>query len=222
MKQSKYLSRAEFKEKMEREREREKEKEKKKEEDNEENEEEEEEEDDDKNKQNEQKQKPIQSSTRPIINKDIKTSIKKDEKPPVMSSHTFNRRILHTRNLENNVKEGSNNASKDPQDKDKEKDKNPTQNIPTNSRIIIKRDSLRTNQSHPYTLKMIQNSSRSHLLKTQIPSNNSSQAQTQSQTHLKTQNSQSNMLRPQIPSKIESQTQATQNNRYTRRRKHYR
>ena len=211
MKANKFLSRAEYrKERMEREKE--KEKEKKKEEDNEENEEEEDdEEEEEKNKVNVQKQKPIPSS-RPIVNKDIKTIIKRDEKP-IMTSHTFNRRIIYMKKDDNNNPKDGSNVNKDGQEKII------TSNIIGNR--IIKKDSLRTNQSHPFSLKMIQSSSKGQLLKNQTSSNNVSQTQTptqtQTQTKLKPQNSQSHLLRAQIPSKIESQPQASQNNRYTRR-----
>ena len=175
--------------------------------DNDENEEEEDdEEDDEKNKDNTQKSRTFQSS-RPVINKDVKsTIISRDERSKLtttQNSQTFNRqRIIYARNQDNsNLKESSNIRGG-------EQDKNQT--ITPASRIIAKTNyASRTNQNQTYNLRLNQNSSRGQL--------NTHLSQSNSNTQLRSQNPQT-QIRSQIPTKTETQqTQAPQYNRYTRR-----
>ena len=181
-----------------------KEKEKEKENDNEENEEEEdEEEEDEKNKTNTQIPKSIQI-TRPI-NKDIKSNIvKREDKSRFLNQlpNSFNKqRIIYHHNQENdNSKEGSS-IRRALQEKK-------TQPLTAASRILAKKELLRTGGNQPYTIKMSQNSPRGQL-KTQnvLP------------PVLKTQNSQAQMqVKSRIPTKIETQSQAPlYQSKYSRR-----
>ena len=174
----------------------EKEKEKQKDDDNEENEEEEEEEEeeDEKNKMPQKPksfQVPRQAQT---INKDIKATILKREEKSKLLTQTqmpasFNKqRIIYHQNPENdNSKEGSS-IRRVLQEK---KTQNTNTTMTAASRILAKKDILRTGQNQPYNIRISQNSPRTQL-KSQNP-------QGLAPPLLKTQNSQAQM---QVKSKI--------------------
>ena len=185
-----------------------KEKEKEKEDDNEENEEEEEEEEEDeKNKANTHAQKSFPGSRQPI-NKEIKSTIvKREEKSRLLNQvpNSFKQRVIYQQNQENesSSKEGSS-IRRALQEKK-------TQPITAASRILAKKENIRTGPSQPYTIKLSQNSPRGQL-KVQNSQNILPPV-------LKAQNSQAQLqVKSRIPTKIETQSQAPlYQSKYSRR-----
>ena len=195
----------------------EKEKEKDKEDDNDENEEEEEEEEEEEDKNRmAQKPKSFQAARQPqtqTINKDIKATILKrgEDKSKLLPASFNKQRILYHQNPENdNSKEGGS-IRRVLQEK---KIQNTNVNIPNMtaaSRILAKKDILRTGQNQPYAIRISQNSPRA-----QLKAQNS---QGLPPPTLKTQNSQAQMqVKSKISVKNEIQPQApTFHSKYSRR-----
>ena len=184
-----------------------KEKEKEKEDNNEENEEEEEEEEEyEKNKANTLIQKSFPMSREPI-NKEIKSTIvKREEKPRLLNQvpNSFKQRVIYQQNQENESSKEGSSIRRALQEKK-------TQPITAASRILAKKEIIRTGPSQPYTIKLSQNSPRGQL-KTQNSQNILPPV-------LKPQNSQAQLqIKSRIPTKIETQSQAPlYQSKYSRR-----
>ena len=185
--------------------------EKEREDNNDENEEEEEdeEEEDEKNKANIQNPKTL---TKPPINKDIKQTIpKREDKSRILSQlpGTFNKqRIIyhHNQNPENDSQTEGSSIRKIVQEK---RPINP--GITAASRILAKKDIIKTGSNHPYNLRISQNSSHSQL--------RNPNPQNLPPTQLKSQNSQTQMeISSKNPSKLENPSPTSfYHSKYTKR-----
>ena len=174
---------------------------KEKNDDNEESEEDEEyeEEEDEKNKKNAQNPKSSLLS-RQLINKDIKqTILKRDDKSRVLNQNptSFNKQKINTQqNQENETSKDGNSIRRALQGRNSQ-----NQAINEATKILAKKDMLRTGLNKPYILRNKKNSPISEL--------SSQNPQNLPETKLKTQNSQAQMqVKSRITSKIETQTQA--------------
>ena len=177
--------------------------EKEKEENNDENEEEEEEEEDEKSKPSIQKSK---TSIRQPVNKDIKkTILKREDKSKILSQLPGKQRILyhHNQNPENDNQEGSI-IRKITHEK---KSVNP--GMTAASRILAKKEILKTESNHPYSIRISKNSTH-YQLKNPNPHNS---------TELNIENSQTEMeIKSKNPSKIENSSKTTfHHSKYTKR-----